>query len=200
MSDARVEVVVKVGGGLLGDAGALRTVAAVLDDAAAARRVLVVAGGGRFADAVREVDRRLALGDDAAHWMAVLAMEQYALALAALIPSARLVATADEAGLALGDGALPVLAPYRWLRQADPLPHSWAVTSDSIAAWVARELGAGLLVLVKPAGSDPSASDAVDTHFVHAIGARTRAVVLPAHRVAELAALLAGTSGAASSA
>ena len=29
------------------------------------------------------------------------------------------------------------------------LPESWAVTSDSIAAWVAGEVGAGRLVLVK---------------------------------------------------
>jgi hypothetical protein len=31
----------------------------------------------------------------------------------------------------------------------DSLPASWQVTSDSIAAWVAREVGAGRLVLVK---------------------------------------------------
>jgi 5-(aminomethyl)-3-furanmethanol phosphate kinase len=29
------------------------------------------------------------------------------------------------------------------------LPASWEVTSDSIAAWIAREVGAGRLVLVK---------------------------------------------------
>jgi aspartokinase-like uncharacterized kinase len=193
----RVEVVVKVGGGLLVDLDALRAVAAVLERAAGARRVLVVAGGGPFADAVRTLDRRLAPGDEAAHWMAVLAMEQYATALAALIPGARLVETAEEAGRALAHGALPVLAPYRWLREADPLPHSWEVTSDSIAAWVAGVLGAALLVLVKPAGAVPGAPDVVDPHFSHALGARTQAVALPAHRVAELGALL---SGAASSA
>ena len=31
----------------------------------------------------------------------------------------------------------------------DALPASWGVTSDSIAAWVAGEVGAGRLVLVK---------------------------------------------------
>jgi dihydroneopterin aldolase len=31
----------------------------------------------------------------------------------------------------------------------DDLPESWAVTSDSIAAWVAGQVGAGRLVLVK---------------------------------------------------
>ena len=38
---------------------------------------------------------------------------------------------------ALSAGHVPVLAPSRWLREADPLPHAWTVTSDSIAAWVA---------------------------------------------------------------
>ena len=181
-----------MGGGLLADADALRAVAAALGEAAAARRVLVVPGGGPFADAVRALDNRLPLGDDAAHWMAVLAMEQYALALAALIPGARLVESRDDAEIALGDGALAVLAPLRWLRAADPLPHSWDVTSDSIAAWLAGELGAGLLVLVKPAGASADAPGVVDPHFARALGARTPAVILPAHRVAELGALLDG--------
>ena len=48
----------------------------------------------------------------------------------------------------------------------DALPASWEVTSDSIAAWVAGEAGAGRLVLVKevdglfaqwPARGDPIA-------------------------------------------
>ena len=188
---ARVEVVVKVGGGLLADLDAFGAVAAALGDAATARRVLVVAGGGPFADAVRALDGRLPLGDDAAHWMAVLAMEQYALALAALVPGARLVESRAEAERALAAGALPVLAPFRWLRAADPLPHSWAVTSDSIAAWVAGALGAGLLVLVKPSGASAEAPDVVDPHFPRALAADTRVAVVPAHRVAELGALLA---------
>jgi aspartokinase-like uncharacterized kinase len=35
-------------------------------------------------------------------------------------------------------------------RVDEQLPASWGVTSDSIAAWVARAAGAGRLVLVKP--------------------------------------------------
>ena len=37
------------------------------------------------------------------------------------------------------------------MRSADALPHSWEVTSDSIAAFVAGALDAGRLVLIKPA-------------------------------------------------
>src|SRR5580692_6690897 len=64
-----VDTVVKLGGGLLTTIGhfdaALLTIAA----ASRAARLLVVPGGGPFADAVRDVDRRLPLSDDAAHWM-----------------------------------------------------------------------------------------------------------------------------------
>ena len=56
--------------------------------------------------------------------------------------------------------ACPVLAPYRWLRAADPLPHSWEVTSDSIAAWLAGELGARRVVLVKAPGATGELADA----------------------------------------
>ncbi len=49
----------------------------------------------------------------------------------------------------LAPGRLNVLAPSAWLLGADPLPHSWDVTSDSIAAWVARALRVRRLMLVK---------------------------------------------------
>ena len=39
--------------------------------------------------------------------------------------------------------------PSAWLLRADPLPHSWDVTSDSIAAWVAHALRVRRLMLVK---------------------------------------------------
>jgi aspartokinase-like uncharacterized kinase len=115
--------------------------------AEAARRhwLVVVPGGGGFADEVRRADRRFALGDSAAHWMAILAMDQYAYLLAQLAPGATLVRSRRE----LGPGRLNVMAPSAWLLRADPLPHSWDVTSDSIAAWFARVLGARRLMLVK---------------------------------------------------
>ena len=48
-----------------------------------------------------------------------------------------------------------VLAPYRWMRAADVLPHTWDATSDSVAAFVAGALDAERLVLVKPVDGEP---------------------------------------------
>ena len=157
-----VDIVVKVGGGLLASPGHLDAVLAELADAGSTRRLLVIPGGGPFADAVREVDRQLTLSDEAAHWMAVLAMDQYAHLLVSRLRTGGIVSDAAAIAAQLDQGRLPVLAPFRWLRDADPLPHSWDVTSDSIAAWFAGEVGARRLVLVKPPGAG---DQAVDPYF-----------------------------------
>src|SRR5438132_1946455 len=136
-----VHTVVKVGGGLLGTAGAFELVIDALSAFRRGRRLVVLPGGGPFADAVRRMFKRVKIGEDAAHWMAVLGMDQYAHALAARLPDAALVDGDGGISAAVQAGRLPVLAPYHWLRAADPLPHSWEVTSDTIAAWLARQPG-----------------------------------------------------------
>ena len=136
---------IKVGGSLAARPAQLRRLMEMLAGAARRHWLVVVPGGGSFADAVRRADRRFALGDSPAHWMAILAMDQYGYLLARLAPGAALVRSRRE----LAPGRLNVLAPSAWLLRADPLPHSWDVTSDSIAAWIARVLGARRLMLVK---------------------------------------------------
>ncbi|HWH92943.1 MAG TPA: hypothetical protein VNT03_03700 [Baekduia sp.] len=140
--------VVKVGGGLARAAGdgALRALCTRIGEAGTRHRLLVVPGGGQFADAVREHDRRFGLRLQTAHRMAILAMEQFGWALADLIPGA---ACCAELGSGR-KGVVSVLLPAALLAEHDPLPASWDVTSDSIAAWVAGVAGAQRLVLVKP--------------------------------------------------
>ena len=185
--DGVVDTVVKVGGGLLRVPGAFDRLTAALGALEPVPRMVVVPGGGPFADAVRVAGELTSLDDDAAHWMAILGMEQYGRLLAARIRGSRLVERAPEVRDALAGGRIPVLAPFRWLREADPLPHSWDVTSDSIAAWLAGELGARRLVLVKPLAMP--LADAVDGHFACALPAGVRVSVVGApdvHRLGDV--------------
>jgi 5-(aminomethyl)-3-furanmethanol phosphate kinase len=182
------DVVVKLGGGLLAHPAHFDAVLEAISDAADERRLLVVPGGGPFADTVRQVDRQFALSDDAAHWMAVLAMDQYAHLITSRLAASTLVVDPGEIAAALGAARLPVLAPSRWLREADPLPHTWDVTSDSIAAWVAGVVRARRLVLVKPPGV--GASDSVDGYFNRALPAHVTPAIVPADRTDALRAAL----------
>ena len=112
-------------------------------------RVVVVPGGGAFADTVRGEQDRLQFSDRAAHRMALLAMEQYALALADICPEMTLCAGEKDMRDALAVGSIPVWLPTT-MALADPeIPESWDATSDSLAAWLARRIGAGRLILVK---------------------------------------------------
>ncbi len=179
-SDTRgIDLVIKVGGGLLAHPTTWRCVIETLSVASAGKAALIVPGGGPFADAVREVDRRVTVGDDAAHWMAILAMDQYAELLVSQMPCAVLVTSLERACAALQAGQLPVLAPSQWLRDADPLPHSWDVTSDSIGAWIAGQAGAARYVVVKPPGAS---GPLVDPYFERALPSGVAVTVVPADR------------------
>ncbi len=124
-------IVIKLGGSLINSAKGL--VKEIIDHSDKCRdEILIVPGGSVFADTVRKID----VSQEAAHWMAVLAMEQYAYYLA------------DGTGAKLTDSlkieyiGTYILLPYRLLKEKDELPHTWDVTSDTIAAWVAKQLDA----------------------------------------------------------
>jgi len=98
-------------------------------------QALIVPGGGKFADLAREC----AVNDDIAHWMAILGMEQFGWYIASMgIPTTAHLEIPSE---------LLVFLPYIILRERDPLPHSWDITSDTVAAWISHFLGLDLIIL-----------------------------------------------------
>lgn len=151
---------VKVGGGLLSAEGldGLRRGCADAVELARDRPVLVVPGGGPFADAVRDLDARLGLPDDAAHALALRAMDQLGVLLEPLLPGAeRLTRLAPPRSLGL------LVAAPAFDGRAD-VPRSWDVTSDSLAVLAAGAIGAEEAILLKPvdgAGVDPYLPEAV---------------------------------------
>ena len=149
MSGRRLSVV-KVGGSLLADGTRLRAVLADLATGADGP-CIVVPGGGPFADAARTAQAALGLDDAFAHRLALDAMGCMAELFCALEP--RLARCADRAALAdlARDGGVPVWDPAALKAGHPAIPESWDVTSDSLALWLATEIGAARCILVKSA-------------------------------------------------
>jgi 5-(aminomethyl)-3-furanmethanol phosphate kinase len=186
-SSAGSLTVLKIGGGLAALPGALDAVCATVSRLGRTQRIVVVPGGGPFADAVRTFEASHHLSADAAHWMAILAMDQYAHVLVERIVEARMVEEPGAIEDTIGKAGVAVLAPSRWMRAADVLPHTWQATSDSVAAFVAGALDAERLILVKPA---VESATTVDPCFRSVLPAGLPCTVLPWDRVCDLALLL----------
>jgi len=140
--------VIKVGGSQANGKG-LKALCQSLAALGRKHPLLIIPGGGKFADTVRLYAEQFPLSDTTTHWMAILGMDQYGRLLADLIPGSRLVTDMDTATSLAHDGIPPVLLPGNYLLRKDPLPHSWEVTSDSIAAWIGQEVEMARLILIK---------------------------------------------------
>ena len=153
----------KIGGGVLQSEGldGLSRGCAEAVDLARDRPVLIVPGGGPFADAVRDIDAQMGLGDHAAHVLALRAMDQLGVLLLPMLPGAevldRLVAPASL-GLLLAAPAF---------EGRPDVPESWNVTSDSLAVLAAGAIGAEEAILLKPAGVQHDG--AVDAYLSEAV-------------------------------
>ena len=154
-------IVAKVGGSLYDWPALGPTLLSWL--AAQPEPVLLVPGGGAAANVVRNWDRVHSLGEDEAHWLAIRSLSLAAHFLHRLLPALPVV-----------EVAIPgILDPYPICRNpprhwGGSPPHSWSVTSDSLALWVAICSEASKLMLLKsadaPAG-DWTGAGYADGHF-----------------------------------
>jgi aspartokinase-like uncharacterized kinase len=145
--------VVKLGGSLLEWPGLVARLQSWLAAQPPSVNVLIV-GGGALVDKLRELDAAHNLPAAASHLLAIRAMTVTAALVAELVPRARLFEAIEQLDRSELD-APQILDVRRFLSQdrasGDPLPASWDVTSDSIAARVATALDAHELVLLKSA-------------------------------------------------
>jgi 5-(aminomethyl)-3-furanmethanol phosphate kinase len=111
--------------------------------------LILVPGGGPFADCVRTAQAAMGFNDKAAHRMALNAMGQFGIALAAYSDAFTPAASRDELDSALSVGEIPVWLPEKMVLGASDVPECWGVTSDSLAAWLAWTYGARRLLLIK---------------------------------------------------
>ena len=161
-----------------------------------AANVLIV-GGGPLVEGLRTIDRAQRLSIEASHWLAIRAMSLTAQIVVELFKEAELIRDLAQVARAPG-GPLQVLdvGPVLQEEQASSsaLPFGWDVTSDSIAAHIAKRLVPSELVLLKsaipqsaPSGDIPWA-DFVDAYFATAAhGLPVRLVNLRSREFDELA-------------
>jgi aspartokinase-like uncharacterized kinase len=105
-----------------------------------AGKVVIVPGGGKFADAVRQAQRRDGFDDVKAHKMALRAMEQYARLLVSIAPELEPVSDLEGIYASLENKKIVLWMPYELIEKNQELPASWAVTSDALSVWLALEL------------------------------------------------------------
>jgi dihydroneopterin aldolase len=189
MRERRGLTVVKLGGSYAFSSDLPGWLAAI---ASSAGDIVLVPGGGPFADAVRSAQPRMGFDDDAAHHMALLGMDQYGRALAAL--NKRFTPAASIAGIrrALRAGNVPIWSPTEMVLKRNDIPRSWEVTSDGLAAWLACRIGARRVLLIKHVDPPPDpiriedlvARGVVDRSFAAFLrdGAVEASIVGPAQR------------------
>jgi aspartokinase-like uncharacterized kinase len=141
-------IVIKVGGSLALFPEKLRNLSSKISEISKEYKLIVVPGGGEFADVVRSIDKKFRLSCNASHRMAILGMDQYGMLLSDLMPNSVIVSNLEEIEFFLGSNKLPIFLPSNFLFREDPLENSWAITSDSIAVYIASRLQVTKVLLV----------------------------------------------------
>jgi aspartokinase-like uncharacterized kinase len=180
-------VVIKIGGSLFRGTSTetkrtLTRLKAWLDELSYPTQ-LMIAGGGEAVGLLRGQFAQGAIDSESAHWQAIRLMDENTQRLA----KRHDVPSIDTCQAGAGRACLLVSSFLRQDdAQPDHLPHSWDVTSDSIAAQISLRCNADLILLKSCAiPSSNSKYDwpalartgVVDVHFPH-IAPRVRSVIL----------------------
>jgi aspartokinase-like uncharacterized kinase len=171
-----VGVVYKLGGSLLEWAGLADALDRVLEHEIPGRSVALVGGGGTSADAVLRWDEAHELGAACAHQLAIAAMDFNARMIRELLQKRGRAFVTQAEDLRPGAILIPDMEDELRLAGNEVPGPSWEVTSDSLAAWLARRLGATRIVLLK--STDPpedrrlataTARQLVDSRFAESV-------------------------------
>jgi len=153
MSERRIRVV-KVGGSLFDLPDLAERLRQWLSLQTPAHHVLL-AGGGSLVDQVRGWHALQPLEESGAHWMCVDLLTVTAHLLHARLPEIPLIEDDRLLCQRVGQRDCTIFVPALWMRHGEPhlpgtpLPSTWEVTADSIAARLAISLAAEELVFMK---------------------------------------------------
>lgn len=140
--------VIKLGGSLMNDKASLIHCLNTIDQACTDKTV-IVPGGGHFAEQIRSMQKNWEFNNRIAHQMALLAMQQMALLIYSLKQNFVLADNVSSIQQALTNHSIVIWRPDINELNASKVKASWEVTSDSLAAWLAKQLTATELILVK---------------------------------------------------
>ena len=124
---------------------------------------LFVIGGGEFANLIRKYDVEIGFSQDVTHETAIDSMDILAKLLNDKLAFTEISYTIEEANRISDSNKIPIMICSEILKENEPFKHSWDVTSDSIAAYIASLLDAKLLIATNVNGiytKDPSLSGA----------------------------------------
>lgn len=150
-------IVIKLGGSLC-RSGTLVNCLNIVEKKHKDKLVVLVPGGGEFADQVRLAQQHWKFDDKTAHRMAILAMQQMALLLNHLKPHFSIAETVSEIRGLLDRKKIVIWSPNMSELDSAGIQASWDITSDSLAAWLAKTVFASELLLIKSAVIDPGLS------------------------------------------
>ena len=150
-------IVVKLGGSLSRSVALINCLNSVAQRYQG-RAVVIVPGGGAFADQVRLAQQRWQFDDRTAHRMAILAMQQMAMLFNGIKPDFAVAGSVADIRRQWQRQSCVIWSPDNAELEQAAIPASWNITSDSLAAWLAKTLGAAELILVKSAAIDESLS------------------------------------------
>lgn len=119
-------------------------------------RPLLVCGGGEAADIVRRWQETYSLDEEQSHWLAMDSIQLNQRLLLTLMPKLELVCDRETAEKAWLRDRVPLLDLRSFIQVEELiaesnslLPHTWDVTSDSLAGWIAIRWPASQFVLLK---------------------------------------------------
>ncbi len=140
--------IIKIGGSLAKNPKSLRLLCAKIGSIAKKHSLFIVPGGSKFADVGRDFDKRYKLTPETSHKIAILGMDQYGFIINELIPNSSSFYQLVEYKKILKIKKIPVFLPSSYMFNKDPLENSWNVTSDSIAAYLAKGIKCTNLILI----------------------------------------------------
>ncbi len=143
--------VIKVGGSLMTNIAALTNCLNAIKENNCKERMVIVPGGGIFADQVRKVQLQWHFDDQTAHYMALLAMQQMALLFNSINSTFKIAENVSAIQQAWHEHSIVIWSPSIRQLHTSSVTENWDVSSDSLAAWLASQLNAQELILVKSA-------------------------------------------------